>query len=266
VKVSDLYKYYRWLSLDVTVGAISVLYLLQISNDIKVPIAAYWALGSAIWVVYFMDHWLDAKKKVAASPRRIFYKENRRALLILAFFPAFSGLVSVFFIPKEILVSGAILVMVCWAYLSFNRLLASVYFKELCVAIVFAMACSLPVWSMGAFTQPVIVLIMLLGLLALSNLLVFAYYESEEDRQEGFHSIALLINPKTHRILVWLLLGLMITLSLSLKVEWRFSAFIVFSSFMLGLIMTLPDFFSIGERYRMLGDGIFLTAFVFALL
>lgn len=262
----NLYKYYRWLSLDVAVGAISVLYLLQASFEVSVNTATYIALGSAIWLVYLLDHWLDARQISVIAPRRIFYRKVRNKLLMLATIPVSMGLVSILFLPKPILMSGMGLVVICLVYLKFNEALAAMYLKELCVAIVFAAACSLPIWMKEGFSTPVLVSVSMLTLLAFVNLLVFAFYESEEDKREDFDSIALLLSPKCHEILVWVLLVLIVGLSFFLEVEWRFSAFIIFSSSMLGLVMILRNFFNVGERYRMLGDGIFLMALFFAWL
>ncbi len=263
----DLFRYFRWLSLDVSVGAISVLYLLARSFQLSVSLAEFIALFSAIWSIYLFDHYKDGQAVNVMVRRRLFYKARSVLILVLLFLALSAGLASVFFLPRMVQITGFWLAGICVFYVLLSRLFARLMLKEFMVASGFAVGVILPVWvRMGSVTV-VGQVGFSLWLLALSNLLIFACFEADEDRQEGFFSIGTLL-PRSwvNRFAALSLIICVAAAAMFPDLPWSFRMFVLAGAVGLSFLMVSPRSFERNERYRLMGDGIFLLALPLALL
>ncbi len=257
----------RWLSLDVSAGAISILLLLGRSLEVTISNATYMALFSAIWFVYLFDHWHDSRLYEAHAERRKFYAKRRGILVTLMIVAVILGVGSLFLVPVRLLTGGIFLAAICGVYLLFSRYLAQLRLKELVVACCFACGCTLPLVVYVGGRHDIVIMTAELALLALSNLLLFALLEAEEDRLEGLESIGTRVTSTYLQKAIAVLLVINTVLGFSMQhLPWRYQAFILIGSFLLGIILLFPGFFIQKDRYRILGDGIFLLAMPLALI
>lgn len=262
--VTKYLNYVRWLSLEIPTGAICVLALVGKELHLAVPLAAYVALFSAVWLIYLVDHWLDSWKRTVATSRRKFHQENAPLIIGLIILSLLCGMMSLFFLPRQVLWWGMGLSLVCGLYLAASQWLGRRWVKEAAVAICYAGGIMLyPVYT--HFNATCALLFGQLLLLAFVNLVTFSLFEEQDDRIEGFFSIVTQLGYVKTRMLAGVVL---LVLSLSLWVEGQSIAFLAFvglGSLLYTSMHVFPDFFQSKDRYRLLGDSYFIMAIIFLL-
>lgn len=239
-------------------------------------------LPLSVWTVYTMDHLLDARRMGldAATPRHRFHRRHLHALALLCgaamiacLALALAGLswigvgfgVGMFglFVGHELLVKLA------------GGRASPLLMKELGVAVVFtAGAWGLP-WMLSVSQGRPIGISAILAcvqylLLALVNLIEFSIFEQRLDAAAGQTSFVLGIGRRRAGKIAGLLLILAVLLGAAnlladrsppvLLAETIFGAMAVG----LGLILLFPRRFARCERYRLLGDGVFLLPMLMA--
>ena len=102
-------------------------------------------------------------------------------------------------------------------------------------------------------------------LLALLNLVTFSIYEVEEDRQEGFYSIATELGKKNSMVVAYLIMAVLIICLLVFQTSSNFSWFIISGTLVYASMYVMPAFFTRYDRYRIVGDAVFLLAALFLL-
>ncbi|WP_152426440.1 hypothetical protein [Cesiribacter andamanensis] len=262
-------KGYRWvqaLSLDVALGSGLLSLAIARYYQVALPGLAVLALMLAVWVIYTFDHLSDARKlkTAAATYRHRFHQQHYRLLCRLLLLAVALGLGLASQLPESVLRWG----LVCTALVGVYFWLLQVYafrYKELLVS-----AC----YTLGVFLAPLslvshpltpiqLLLIPQIFLLALSNLLIFSYFEYQTDRQDGHFSLALHFGglPIKRLTLALVSIGLLLcgllyaaaSLLISREVQ-----LLLFSMNLLLLLLLLKEaLFRKHERYRIIGDGIF---------
>ncbi|MFY0599202.1 MAG: hypothetical protein JXR03_05990 [Cyclobacteriaceae bacterium] len=267
--LAEGYKYFRWLSLDIVLGAIIFLAFLGSYYDTSFSFSIYFSLASAIWLIYTTDHLIDSAK-AADSARRKFHKDNFKGLVFIGGVVLLLALVNVYFLPHDIIKNGAILSSMCIGYLLLVYFIRALWFKEILVAFGYGAGVFLvPVTENGAITALDLIFLLQLVLIALINLLVFSYYDMEEDSKVGFSSIAKQVGAKKARLLInsLILLSLIASAFILLTTEAALSFEVVYLSMTIILAVTfwMPYYFRVKERYRALGDAVFYMPLIFLL-
>lgn len=264
----QVYKYCRWLSLDVTVGAIVFLAYWGKYYGVFIPLPVYAALGSAVWLVYTADHLMDARRTDVATPRHLFHQRNRKGLNIGVGLVLAGAAFNLFWLPAEILLTGSVLAGLCVAYLLAVYLFPRMWCKEPVVAVVYACGIFLPPCVLaGRSVLTDALLLMDMMLLALANLVLFSIFDRKEDALAGFGSLALRLGNRASSVLLWVVLAVLVTgnLMAALFVNGAPYWLFVVMATLLSLPLFFPHFFGKNERYRTLGDGVFLVPLFFML-
>ncbi len=276
--LSTMYAYVRALSLDVVLGAVVCCAFLGRLLQVHIPGAVYWCLALAVWVVYTLDHLWDAYRlqERARSFRHRYHYRHFNVLMVLVAVGILAGILISRHLPEMVLTWGSIIsALVCGYFILMMFLGTAVkYFKEIIVSLVYAT---------GVFTAPItmsphpiegwlVLMFLQFTLLAMVNLLEFSYFEMEQDQLHKFGSAVISWGKKQTRRVVAIAIILVVSLSAFSFMIWPHIPAVVEAqltfmvmALMLGLIILLPDFFKDRERFRVLGDGIFLIPAIFLL-
>ena len=137
--------------------------------------------------------------------------------------------------------------------------------KEPLVAIVYVLGVMLPAFSISSDDQLPFAISMgglLLGL-AIANLILFAAFEIKIDEKEGHPSIAKFLGKE--RALLWAKIFASTTLAGSILMALQsLETALMFGVMALTLLLVcfFPGYSEKHERYRILGDGIFLVPLI----
>jgi hypothetical protein len=190
-----------WLSLDVVIGAMATLYFFQELLHVHLAWPAYGLLALAVWTLYTGDHLLDARKsKGPLSPRRAFHLRYQVYLAAGVFLALVGGGWAAwtwFGWGKELQLTLVLVASMggCrWAIQKFGPIVL----KEVSIALFYVVGSLwLPMlrsevkdlsWQALAFA-------VVFFLVALLNLWMLSFLDREEDRKDGFISIAMLLPP-----------------------------------------------------------------------
>lgn len=256
------------LSLDVVFGAMVcniMFWKLSLSNT-QIPIPVVLILGFSVWIIYILDRLLDNQKpNQIATERHHFHQKYRKILWVCIGISALLCSILLFYIPYEIFISGIMTTSITGIYLYLTSQFSSdntfQHYKEPITS---------AVYTMGVFSTTILnnfsIVNLFIGLLFLlitfQNLLLFSL--SEFKKNPDCHNLASYWGTKnSHKIII-----LISVVVISIGFYWiktneitYFSKvfFIEISMSLILLIISLfNDTFLINDRYRWVGDGIFL--------
>ncbi|MCU0467879.1 MAG: hypothetical protein MUF58_04690 [Arcicella sp.] len=256
------------LSLDVVLGAmISNIMFWKLNNsNTEIPKEVVIILGLSVWIIYILDRILDNKNStLIATERHLFHQKYQSILWLCITLSAIVCAVLVFYIPEKIIYLGLTTALLTGIYLllitKFIPKKSFQHYKEPIIALVYTAG----VWG-TANTQQYTIISMTAGgiflLIAFQNLLLFSISEFKNDN--NFQNIASKLGIKKSTFLFYLLSVMILSLSLYgtsiLSSDYPQKVFIIeiSMSLILGFIHHFSHFFLINERYRWVGDGIFL--------
>jgi len=259
------------LSLDVAAGAVvGCAFFSNLLGVAPLP-HAFIILGLTVWIIYTTDHLVDAwqitrQGAEAASERHRYHQRHFTPLLLLVVVASFVVGMEVFFIRKPVLISGAVLATCVVGYLLFQRHLKIA--KEAAGALLYTVGVILAPSSLlgRAMNGYEIGLVAAFGLTAFVNLLLFSLFDRRGDLRDNHPSLAVAIGEKGTRRLLLIILCLVVILCL-----WLIGAspypgpavvVVVMNGFLL-LIFSATNFFAVHDRYRRLGDSIFLLPLLY---
>lgn len=232
----------------------------------------YHLLGTTVWAIYTIDHLLDGLNQDQSSLSlrhrvHVHYKKPLFVLVVLIVLT--NGFIAPYYLPQRVMFYGFGLAAFVGAYLVLVHILVKnkrFFGKEIAIAIgVTGGMALLPAvhgnfvwnWSNAA-------LLLLFTTLNLTNLLIFAYFDHENDLRSGYNSMVQVVGARSTRNLISILPGILF-LGIGLwafgsEMESRIYVVIVFLLMMhvLALIMLRENTFVHGERYRFWGDFIYL--------
>ncbi|MBN3584010.1 hypothetical protein JYB64_16560 [Algoriphagus aestuarii] len=213
-KVEDLFQRFTWLSLDVVFGAMGG--LLFFSRLLRVPILwqVYGLLGLAVWVIYTLDHLLDARGLIpgATLDRHSFHQKHSKTLwtiLVFALALGLIGSVTVFGFEKE-LVGGIGLGLVILLLMALIRILPISFhwIKEINTAIFYVAGVSLLPFIRFSFSDWTweigFILAGYIGL-AYLNLVMLSYLDADKDKASGFGSLVSVWSKKKISLIIRIL-------------------------------------------------------------
>ena len=256
------------LSLDVVFGAMVcniMFWKLSLSNA-QIPIPVVLILGFSVWIIYILDRLLDNQKpNQIATERHHFHQKYRKILWICIGISALLCFVLLFYIPTPIFILGTTTTSLTVVYLYLTNQLSSKnnfqHYKEPITAVVY---------TMGVFSTTILnnfsVINLCIGLLLLlitfQNLLLFSL--SEFKKNPDCHNLASYWGTKnSHKIII-----LISVVVISIGFYWiktselAYFSKVFFMEILMSLILLIislfNDTFLINDRYRWVGDGIFL--------
>lgn len=260
------------LSLDIVAGAvISSLFiaeLFQVSLDIHLLLG----LSIAIWLIYTIDHLLDARKikGEAVNPRHAFHQKNQILIGALALLFFVLGIYNAFYLPASTIKLGLVLIFLSGAYLYYLNWSNTNQAKEPFAALVYSAGIFAgPISLVNTFNWVYLVLFVQFFLLAYSNLMLFPLFEKEQDGQEGMKSIAIrkgdLLTGRFIRIALLINFILIVVTATFVNSLGSSQSIVLLMTLVLLALLLWPQYFVKYQLYRILGDGIFFLPGLFLL-
>ena len=223
-------------------------------------------LGFSVWIIYVLDRLLDNQKlDFPLTERHIFHQQNAKILWYFIGFLVVICTILVFYLPQNIINFGIIISLLTGFYLLIISKISSKnnfqHYKEFITAFVYVSA----VFGITVLDNPQISSI-LIGfiflLIVFQNLLLFSLSELKKN----IHSFNLAEHfgiKKSNSILVAITFIILIfSVNLIDFSTCNYQNKVVFieiiMSFILLIINQFDTFFLINDRYRWVGDGVFL--------
>ena len=299
----------HWLNIDIIIGALGLHIWFQIGANQPINGSILLGLGSAIGFIYTVDHLLDSNPRQVQllcqvnsqnipnwdrllSPRRAFHYQHILLLRRLCLFYICTGILSLFLLPSFAIKTGTALLCGCGLYL-YGSQKWKLLTKEPLVAFGYTAGILLYIWthtlhhfepdiSYKQFTPSFWYWASLLFGIALSNLMVFSWFDYSIDQKTQQNSWAIQWGQHSCYVGSWicligtsllLLIGstpfelISSTLSSPLFIpsqSWQNGTRLgmaVMICILVGLI-SFPQWSQKDERYRWIGDGIFLISWL----
>lgn len=261
----------RILSLDVVLGAcVGNLFIAQYLQ-VKVPFIHLAALALCVWLIYTADHLADAYqvKHPAHSPRHLYHQQHFRTITTVFIIILLMDLVVIFNLSHKLIVWGLILSALVGFYFLLISMISGVKsnYKEFMIALLYAAGVFLSPVSLyhHPLSFDVFFVFTQFTTIALANLLIFALYEADLDEKDGHHSFVKSVGPGKATVFIYLCLIFVLVSALlclflysDLKRLLAVELLFLIMTATLLLIMVIPSFFRHKERYRILGDAVFL--------
>jgi hypothetical protein len=270
LNMSKLYRYFNLLSLDIAAGAVGGACYFSRILEVEVRLSALASLGLTVWIIYTTDHLLDARKISgrASTERHRFHQRHFRKLVAGVVLAGLADFVLILFIKRAVLYGGFLMFAVVILYLALHRRLG--WLKEVVVAVLYCGGVLLP----SLLVTPILlqavdyVLFLLFFITALINLLMFSWFDREYDLADRHQSFVTLMGANR----TFALLLVLFTLNTGLCVYGLFAsgdykAFLIPLSMngVLGMILAFRGWFAQHDRFRLLGDAVFLLPFLYLL-
>lgn len=266
-RLKHIYSIMCWLSLDVTAGGVLFTKAIGHIADIDLHWSIPVALGCCIWLIYTLDHLIDGNRldKIPSMERHAFHKKHRTPIFILFVIVAGFGLRLLFYLPYVTLIYGCLLLGLVGLYFLSIWLFKIYFAKEIFIAVLYSCGIFLGVFSLTSQSDALMYFLFAQTVLIASiNLLLFSYYELNHDIADGHSSWATHFGAsKTSKHLQWLFLILAaLTLGAFFTFESArqlyFQVILLAMASILGMIYTKPNWFMKSERFRWIGDAIFM--------
>ncbi len=271
-----LYKQLQILSIDVAFGAAAGAFLVSQVLSIQLPFIIYFSLTMAVWLIYTIDHLMDAAKmqQKAITPRHVFHQKYYKELLwIWLTLFLITGCLCLAYLPITTIKLGLIAAMLVVAHLVLVNLLGTkisiLVQKELGVAITYSTGVVVgPLSMMKAIPHYLWWVLAQLFLYAFINLLEFSYFEKEVDKKQGQTSIARSIGTQPLEIIIYTMLGVGLFINTYCLVYFPSRIVVQLVLFLMFGVLTLvfikKSTFAHNERYRTWGDVVFLFPIILA--
>jgi hypothetical protein len=263
------YRLLNILSVDVAVGAvISSLFFAKIFEVHILPYGLI-CLGLTVWIIYTADHLIDARtlQHQASSERHRFHQRYFKLLFALLIVGVVIDSVQLFFIRRTVFIEGLALALVIIIYFIIQRSLK--LFKEVIGAALYTGGVLLIPWSvkMDAPTMYQLVLIAQFAITALINLLLFSWYDKQQDEQDSHSSFATVMGESATKGSLIILFIVQAALAVVQFFIGEAGPIVVLNAMnaMLLLIFANREYFGTEDRYRLLGDAIFVLPLIYVL-
>ena len=251
------------MSIDVAAGAVVCAAFFARIFQIQLRPYGLASLGISVWIIYSVDHLLDAHKlkRKASTKRHLFHQENFLPICIGVILAGLIDVVMILNIRIQIFVWGAGLIFIILLYLLFHHSLG--HFKELMGAVLYSFGVLLPVLSLHGtpISTTLIFLVIAFILTALINLILFSWFDWQHDLKDTHISLVTFFGRHNTKILLsylFIFQGVLLV-GLLLITPYRSEAFIFIAmNFVLWLLFYFPNWFVKEEYYRLVGDVIFL--------
>lgn len=266
--LKKLYKLLNILSLDIVAGAvICALFFAKVFSVVVLPFGLA-TLGLTVWIIYTTDHLFDAVsiKKEASTERHRFHQRYFNILLVCVVIVLILDSVLIFYIRPQVFKWGLILGCAVGLYLLVQRYLK--FLKEIFVACMYTAGILLPSITITDLNLTYFHWIMIaqFALLALGNLLIFSWFDIDQDWKDNQHSFVTVFGKGVTEKIIWILLVLNFIIGLAVVYEYVIPEIIL-------LLMNAGLFFLFFFRkryqqndvYRIIGDSVFLIPVLYLL-
>jgi hypothetical protein len=274
--LKDLYKYIQALSLDVALGATVMSAFVAHFMQVHVPKEVYVSLFLAVWLIYTIDHLIDASKLKGneASFRHLIHQKYFKEFTYLWIGVFIFGVFFSLFLPSEtrkvgFIASALVIVHLVLVYLLGSRVSIFIQ-KELGIAFTYCVGIAVGPVSMSQGLDGFGYFFMgQIFILAFINLLEFSWFDRKIDKQQKQSSAILNLGERMVIELIFFFFALFI---LSLVLSFLFFPKYGNYEMILGcmgaalfVIIAFQKYFGIKDRYRTFGDMVFMFPMILLL-
>lgn len=269
----SIYQTIQFLSVDVLAGSVAGMIFTIRLLDVN-PNPTWWIiLPAAVWSFYTIDHLIDGYKSKGKTriDRHKFHYQHRHTLITLSVFTALLSLIlSIIYLNSTIVFAGLIIGLIVLVYffalVRLKNQRPGLLQKELIISFVYVGGiCLAPlIWS-GQFPDKIIVCILIVYfLLAWAEGIMASYFDFDNDLKENHRSFTVYFgknNTKKFLVFLHVLVFLLILLGIGYSPSSLQTTSIIIMAIMNTCMMSIilfPHFFQQNERYRILGENIFL--------
>jgi len=269
-KILDAYKIINILSFDVAAGAVICASFFAYLLDVAILPQGLISLGLTVWIIYTADHLLDAKKlkQDASTERHRFHQRNFKSLLLLLIVAVLIDTTQIYFIRNIVFIAGLGLAFLVGIYFLIQQRIG--FLKELLGTLLYTGGVLLiPLSVNNQLSLPVILLIVQFGITAWINLLLFSWIDKSGDEKDKHHSFATTFGLTVTRITLLFLFTVVAILTVIQLVIFpdRIAALtLTLMTLFLLLIFLKKDYFEKEDRYRLLGDAVFLMPIIYLIV
>lgn len=272
--IINWYKVFQALSLDVVFGAVIISLSICKYFLVQIPVTIFICLAMTIWLIYTIDHLLDAKriKNKASTFRHQFHQKYQKRIFIAVLFFFDVDVCFTFGLPNTVFYAGGILVFPIIIYLLLAQR-TTLWAKEIFVACIY---------TIGIFLGPICLsnynllsiqwlLIPQVLLLVFSNLLIFSWFDYLKDLKDGNTSIIIRFGKSISEKIIFYTIVTSMIFSVAIIILRPFEPTIVIQiimllmNFLLLLIFKKEHLFRLNDVYRVIGDGVFFIPLIFLL-
>ncbi len=271
--LTKFYQYVRAFSLDVVAGAAISARWIGNYFEADIDFSSILALSLTVWLIYTIDHLLDARKLKSKDAvfRHIIHQKNAPYIFGVVMLVAMILIFTVQHLKAELLWYGFILGLAVIGYLVFVHFIRKKPYwgKEWFISLVYATGICLPTFAqleyipldLGYFWVQ-------LFLLASINLLLFNMFEYKADKMQGFNSFATVWGfDVTRRVILVLFLIFVIIWSSAFLLfpEYEildYQAILIFMCSVLAIVLSKEVALKEEEWYRVLGDIVFVLPLI----
>lgn len=189
-KIGSLYKTLNLLSIDVAIGAVCSAYFMASIFHKEISILSAIVLGLSVWLIYTVDHLMDAVQlkrsgMIFRTYRHQFHSTYFNWLRVACLVSFFSILISLAFIPRELILNGLALTAIVSAYLLLNSFLS--LGKEFIIAACYISGVLLPsqIETHQLLANSSVLILISFFITVLFNVVMFSFFDLEMDSIEN---------------------------------------------------------------------------------
>lgn len=244
-------------------GAVASSLFFYKTFHVKIDSIALIVLSLSVWIIYSVDHLLDVKRlkeNSASTTRHRFFQKYFNALVGTSLVCTVAVIALLPFVSISILIVGLGLILIIIIYLLAQRHL--VFAKEFVGSLLYAAGIILPVLASKSnhVSAEEAGLIVQFIIVAWINLLVFSIFDKDADQRDQHVSFVIRWGElgALKLIAILFILGCALFAYQVMGSCIRQSAIISVMSLLLVSILFFKSFFAKSDRFRLLGDAVFL--------
>lgn len=255
-------------SLQVVAGAcISATFISRLYNQVT-PLVSFVCLGLSVLIIYSVDHYWDSSKASSAKQRHIISPNKIASVKLTIVIATIINVFFIFYLSWSTLIAGMVIGSLVATYFLLFRNAGKPYwiFKEFLIALIFTFGIFIPGVTAGQqvnVSLSAVFLFLEFFLLAWTNLLIFSWFDFEYDKKSGFPSGVRVLGKPLSKNIIYILIALFMIVWLlhfilipDFPVKNRIITFLM--AIILAAIMFNHRYFAKSDRYRFIGDAIFL--------
>ncbi len=256
----NAYRFINLLSLDVVLGSVCSAYFFSRLFQTKISSVSLIVLGTTVWVIYTADHLRDAYRlsAEASTHRHRFHYYHFKKLLVCLLVASVINAILILFIDRSILKAGIVLSVAVVAYSVLVNYVPVL--KEILIALLYSVGVMLPalVTTSTPVSQWPWLSMIVFFTLALINLLMFSWFDRHSDRQDDNFSLVTICGDNISQSIIWVLIILVFVLSVVAFSIGEGVVILVVMNVIFLIIFSFNTFFQKSDRYRLVGDAVFL--------
>ena len=236
------------------------------SGQGKISMPSVAVLGIAVWLIYVLDRLLDNQKNaIILTERHLFHQSNQRILWFCVIICTVICAGLLFFVPFNIIKFGIVIALITGGYLLIiNQISAEnafQHYKEPITCLVYVSGVfGITILNKPSMFSSQIGSIFLL--IVFQNLLLFSLFELNNSPETN--NLAQFLGKKSSKNIIFGIFFVIIVLGgfsfviLAKNYQYKVLSIELLMSFCLVIITHFQSFTRQNERFRWLGDGIFL--------